>query len=249
MFKPKQQLYLILILLVLSTSCQRPRWEITAFSATAIPIDYTTDAVACEEFTAFLQPFIDKLAERMSTVIGQSAQQMTVSRPESLLSNFAADMMRSEAKARLNMHIDIGMVNMGGLRTEIPQGNITVGNIYELMPFDNELVILWLRGDKLLGLLNSIASVGGEGISGIRMGIRNGEPVNPTINGEPVDLERLYVIATSDFLAGGNDRMTQLAEHERIEQTGITIREIFLEHIENQGTINSQLDGRIFRIE
>jgi len=249
MFKPKKHLFFALILLVLSTSCQRKRWEITAFSAAVIPIDYTTDAVACQEFTAFLQPFIDELAQRMNTVIGQSAQQMTVSRPESLLSNFSADMVRSEAKARLNMHIDIAMVNMGGLRTDIPQGDITVGNIYQLMPFDNELVILWLRGDKLAGLLNSIASVGGEGVSGIRMGIRSGEPVNPAINGEPLDLERLYVIATSDFLAGGNDRMTQLAERERMKQTGIKIRDLFLEHIENQGRINSQLDGRIYIVE
>jgi 2',3'-cyclic-nucleotide 2'-phosphodiesterase (5'-nucleotidase family) len=218
-----------------------------------IPIDSTTDVGACQDFIAFLQPFKEQLAEQMTVVIGQSAQQMQASRPESLLTNFSADMLRSEAETRLNMHIDIAIMNRGGLRTDIPQGDISVGNIYELMPFENELVIIWLRGDKLGGLLNSIASNGGEGVSGIRMGIQNGEAVNPTINGEPLDLERLYVIATSDFLAEGNDRMTQLTEREKMELTGVTIRQLFLEHIENEtakgNKINSQLDGRIYEIK
>ena len=252
MFRQKH-LYLILFLLVLAVSCQKQKWEIVEFSTTKIAIDSTTNAGANQDFIAFLQPFKEELALKMSAVIGQSAQAMRASRPESLLSNFSADMLRSEAESRLNIPIDIGIMNMGGLRTEIPQGDITVGNIYELMPFENELVVLWLRGDKLGGLLNSIASVRGEGVSGVRMGIENGEALNPTINGEPLDLERIYVIATSDFLAEGNDRMAQLAEYEKIQIVGITIRKLFMEHIKNEtakgNKINSQLDGRIYILE
>jgi len=249
MFRTKH-LYLILFLLILVTSCQRQKWEIVEFSTSRIAIDSATDTIACQEFIAFLKPYKEELAQRMSAVIGQSAQTMRASRPESLLSNFGADMLRSEAQNRLNIPIDIGIMNVGGLRTEIPQGDITVGNIYELMPFENELVVLWLRGDKLGELFHSIASVGGEGVSGIRMGFRDGRAVNPTINGEPLDLERIYTIATSDFLAEGNDRMSQLAEREKIQIVGITIRELFMEHIKNEtakgNKINSQLDRRIY---
>jgi len=253
MFQQKKHLYFILFLLVFCTSCQNKQWEIAQFSTSKIAIDSTTEAGANQDYVAFLQVFKEQLAEKMNVVIGQSTQRMSVSRPESLLSNFAADVLRTEAISRLNTHIDIGIVNVGGLRTYILQGDITIGNIYEVMPFENELVILWLKGDKLGELFESIASVGGEGVSGIRMGIENGKAVNPTINGKALDLEKTYIIATSDFLAEGNDKLTQLAEYEKMEITGIKIRDIYIEYIENEAAkgnkINSQLDGRIYEIK
>jgi 2',3'-cyclic-nucleotide 2'-phosphodiesterase (5'-nucleotidase family) len=117
------------------------------------------------------------------------------------------------------------------------------------MPFENELVILSLRGNKLNGLLQYFAGMGGEGVSGLRMEIKNKKAINITINGEPLEPEKLYNIATNDYLAGGNDNMVQLGQYEKKINTGLKIRNILLNYIKNETKngreIRSKLDGRI----
>jgi 2',3'-cyclic-nucleotide 2'-phosphodiesterase (5'-nucleotidase family) len=169
--------------------------------------------------------------------------------PESLLSNFNADVYRERASAFLGEPVDMSVVNLGGLRTVIPAGNITVGKVFELMPFENELVILWIRGDKLMGLLQYFARAGGEGESGVRMTIRNRTAEDITIGGKPIDLMKLYSIATNDYLAGGNDNMVQLGQYEKRTNTGLKIRSILIDYIINENKkgnkIKPALDGRI----
>ena len=252
MFRQKKNLFLILVLLVCCASCQKKKWTVVQASSTKIAIDSTTEANADKTYEAFLQSFKEQMNEKMNVVIGQTSQTMRVSRPESLLSNFSADVTREVGADYLKENVDIGIVNVGGLRTEISKGDITVGNIFELMPFENELVILWLKGDKLAGLCDAIASVGGEGISGISMGIKDGKAVNPTVEGKALDEKKTYIIATSDFLAEGNDKLVQLAEYEKLEKTGIKIRDMFIDYIKSETEkgkeIKSQLDKRIYEI-
>ena len=253
MFQQKKNLLFILILILCCASCQKKKWIVVQHASTKIAIDSTAETSADKNYEAFLQPYKEQMAEKMDVVIGQAAQAMRVSRPESLLSNFGADITRKVGADYLGENVDISIVNMGGLRTEISEGSITVGSIYELMPFENELVILWLRGDKVAELCDAIASVNGEGVSGIKMGIKDGKVVEPTIGGKAVDMEKIYIIATSDYLAEGNDKLVQLAEYEKQEKTGIKIRDAFIDYIKNETEkgkqINSQLDGRIYEIK
>jgi len=124
-----------------------------------------------------------------------------------------------------------------------------VGKVFELMPFENELVIVWLKGDKLNGLLQYFAGMGGEGISGIRMEIKEKKAVIITVGGKPLDMEKLYSIATNDYLAGGNDKMIQLAQNVKRINTGIKVRDMLLDYIKGEtlkgNKIQSKLDGRI----
>ncbi len=253
MFKQKKTLFLILSLIVCLTSCQHKKWTLVNYSSTRIPIDNSTDVIANKEYIAFLEPLRNQMDEEMNVVIGYSLQTMKVTRPESLLSNFCSDACRVEASLYLNKEVDLAIVNMGGLRTEIPEGDITIRKMFELMPFENEMVILWLKGDKLAALCDVIASIGGEGVSGIKFGIKDGRAVNPLVGGLPLDREKVYTIATNDYLAGGNDRLVQLAEYEKMEYTGITMRDMLINYIKSEtikgNKIKSQLDGRIYEIK
>ena len=235
--------------LIMLTACSHKTWTIIGASATRIAIDSTTEVLADKNYEAYLQPFKQKIDTQMNVVIGQAAETMKGHAPESLLSNLSADVYRKAATDYLNQTVDIAVVNLGGLRTEIPAGNITVRKVFELMPFENELVILWIKGDKLLELLQYFASVGGEGVSGLRMEITNGKAVNITIDGKPLDTEKMYSIATNDYLAGGNDKMTQLAQYEKRINTGLKIRSVLLGYIKNESKkgnmIQAKLDGRI----
>lgn len=249
----QKQIFFTWAIIILLTSCRPASWVVTEATSTAISIDSTTEAIADKNYAAYLETFKSRIDKEMNVVIGRSAQTMKGHAPESLLSNFSADVYRQAASGVMSNEVDLAIVNLGGLRTEIPAGEITVRKVFELMPFENELVVLWLRGDKLLDLLHFFASVGGEGVSGIRMEIRNGKATNVIINGKPIDTARLYTIATNDYLAGGNDKMVQLALYEKRLDTGLKIRDVLLRYIKDEtrrgNAIQSQLDGRISKGE
>ena len=102
---------------------------------------------------------------------------------------------------------DICLLNNGGLRTTLPKGNITKGRIFELMPFENELVVLTISGEKTQGLFDFLARVNGMPLAGAEMGIDNKNPVSIIIGGEAFDPGKTYRVLTSDYLAEGGDKM------------------------------------------
>ncbi|MBV5282880.1 MAG: 5'-nucleotidase C-terminal domain-containing protein [Paludibacter sp.] len=241
---------LLTLLIALSvTSCSHKTWSILQSSSVKIAIDSTANALADKSYNAYLQPFKQKVDGQMNEVIGQAAETMKGHAPESLLSNISADIYLQTATDFQGENVDIAIVNLGGLRTVVPAGDITVRKVFELMPFENELVLLWLKGDKLNELLQYFAGMGGEGVSGLRMEIKDGKAVNITINDKPLDPTKVYSIVTNDYLAGGNDKMVQLAQAEKRVNTGIKVRTMLLNYIKNEtkkgNKIQSKLDGRI----
>ena len=237
------------VLLCLLSSCTSKQWFITESQSAKIAIDSKTEQLADTAYINFLQPLKQKLDAEMNIVIGRAAETMQGHGPESLLSNFSADVYRSKASEIQGEAVDIAIVNLGGLRTQVPAGDITVRKVFELMPFENELVILWLRGDKLNELLQNFAKMGGQGVAGLRMTISERKAVDITIGGLPLDMSKTYTIATNDYLAGGNDNMEQLAEHEKRLNTGVKVRNMLLDFIKSEtqkgNMIQSKLDGRI----
>jgi len=243
------KIIILSILVLTSLSCSHKTWVITHAISSKIAIDSTTEMGADKNYEALLLPVKQRIDARMNVVIGRADETMKGKGPESLLSNFSADVYRQTASAFLKEEVDISVVNLGGLRTVVPAGNITVGKVFELMPFENELVIVWLKGDKLTELLQYFAGMGGEGVSGIRMEIKEKKAVNITVGGKPLDTEKLYSIATNDYLAGGNDKMIQLAQNVKRINTGIKVRDMLLNYIKSEtkkgNMIQSKLDGRI----
>lgn len=243
------RMVVLLLALLLGSACASHEWQVVARKSTRIAIDSTTNVLADSSYVRYLQPRKRLIDIKMDSVIGWATETMKASGPESLLSNFSADVYRKAASDYLKQPVDIAIVNLGGLRTQIPAGPVTVRKVFELMPFENELVVLWLRGDKLMKLLQFFASIGGEGESGIRMEIRGGKAMNVTVDNVPLDERKLYSIATNDYLAGGNDKMLQLAESEKKINTGLKVRDMLMKYIKTETRagrkIQSALDGRI----
>jgi len=239
----------LICIAVLLVSCQTGHWQVKQAVSTKIALDASAQVLADKEYQNYLLPYKNQIDKQMNVVIGQAAETMRGHAPESLLSNFSADVYRKVASDYLKSEVDIAIVNLGGLRTEIPKGDITVRKIFELMPFENELVIIYLRGDKLNELCQYFASMGGEGISGLRMKIKNDKAEDITINGETLDKSKLYSIATNDYLAGGNDKMTVLALNEKRINTSIKVRNLLIDYIKAEtakgNSIQSKLDYRI----
>lgn len=238
-----------LVLLVL-TSCNTAGWRVYQAESVKIPLDKETEQYADKSFKVFLEPYKVQLEKEMNEVIGFAVQDLKIHGPESLLSNFSADVYRQVAVSAIQSPVDIAIVNLKGLRVSVPAGEITVSRIFELMPFENELVLLWVRGEELQSLFDFFASIGGEGVSGMKMGIREGRAVEVTIGGVPVDKNKVYAVATNDYLAEGNDGMTQLKNAVKRVNTGIKIRDMLIEYIRKESEagrkIDPKLDGRVY---
>ena len=245
----KNNFLFIFLVLSFTFSCKPRQWVVTDVKTAAILIDSTTEAGADAGMSAFIGPIKQSLDKEMNQVIGQTTEEMRAGKPESLLSNWTSDVYLHAASEFMKSQVDLAVVNMGSLRMTLPKGNITVGNIFQLMPFENELVILWLKGSEVKKLLDIFALEGGQGVAGVRLEIKDGQAANCLIQGMPIEMNKLYSIATNDFLAGGNDRMIPLASPEKRVDTALKIRNILMEYVvretQNGRKIQSRLDGRI----
>lgn len=200
---------------------------------------------------AILAPYKAKIDSMMSPVIGRSAVNMRAYRPESPLSNLVADILREAATEYTGETADIGIVNIGGLRNDLPQGNITYGDIYEIVPFENSLCILTLQGEDLEDLFEEIAKVHGEGLSGACLEItEDGELVSATVKGKEINEDKMYTVATINYLAEGNDGMPSFTKaKEMVCPQGATLRKVFLDYVarftEQGKEVDAGLEGRI----
>ena len=235
--------------LLLLFSCTSKQWTITHSNSTYIALDSSVQYLADTAYIRFLEPYKSLLDAKMNEVIGKAEHEMRGHAPESLLSNFSADLYRNTASDYLKSTVDMAIVNLGGLRSHIPAGDITVRKIFELMPFENELVIVYLSGDKVYELCQGFAQVGGQGVSGITMQFKNKSAIDIKINNKALDRTKVYSIATNDFLAAGNDKMEELAQYSKRINTDIKIRDMLLNFVKSETSkgnlIKSALDGRV----
>lgn len=205
------------------------------------------DAESIPTVSAIEAKYKAKVDSIMAPALGLSRVSMSAGKPESLLGNWAADMLVESSTATGMPSADMGLMNTGGLRSSIPEGIVRVGDIYLTSPFRNTLVILEMKGDDLLELMSDIATVGGEAVSGgVRMTITDdGALADVTLNGSPINPKHVYKVATLDYLAEGNDKMYALKKAVRKHETGMLIRDLMMESIIKNRIIDSKIEGRI----
>ncbi|GGH23296.1 5'-nucleotidase C-terminal domain-containing protein [Dyadobacter endophyticus] len=197
----------------------------------------------------YYQPFKDKMQAEMNRVVGQTEEALTKpSNPETLMGNFFANAMLKEGLKK-DPTIQFTLATKGGLRTTFPKGNITVSHVFELMPFENEMVVLKLSGQNVQQVIDFIARKDGEPVAGIRMKIRDNKAYDVTIGGEPFDISKTYNLLTYDYLADGGDDLECLRNPLERREINQKVREALFENISDltrQGKkITAQLDGRI----
>lgn len=235
---------------MLLSAC-RPSYQVTHVEGGRVAMDSTWEVVADAEMQALVAPYKAKVDSVMFRVIGQAEVSMDTRRPESLLSNLVADVLRESAADALGKPADVGLVNMGGLRNVLTKGPVTVANAYEILPFENALCILTMKGDKLKQFFGNIAVRGGEGVSGVKLQISaDGKLLGATVAGRPVEDEKDYSVATIDYLAEGNDGMTACMQASgRICPEDGTLRNLFIRYVEKLTAsgkpVTARLEGRI----
>ena len=159
--------------------------------------------------------------------------------------NWASDALLTKARQLYPGRVDMAVVNIGGMRCEWAAGDITRNDVFQLMPFDNELVVLTLRGEDILELCQVFAEDYGQGVAGLRMSAEDKQLIDAQIDGKEIEPEAYYTVATSDYLSGGTDHMTPLTHYVEIWRSERLIRDLYLEAVEEQDTIVAPVDGRM----
>ena len=197
----------------------------------------------------FLQPYSANVNKTMNDVVGIADVSLDKKSPECTLGNFMVDAFLSMAAEKYNTKVDAAFVNYGGIRlTQLPAGNVTNGKIFELMPFDNLLIIQKLKGDVFQQLLDLIAAKGGWPVAGITMQIKDNKAINVMVGGKPLDPKAIYTVANSDFIANGGDNADMLRNVPQITN-GYLMRDAIFDYIKklkSQGkNISANIENRV----
>lgn len=212
-----------------------------------IEVTHALDKDARAEVLNLLKPYKARVDSLMSPVLGESLIAMGSGRPESLLGNWAADALLWATQNDSCGRADFALLNVGGLRNNMPKGTVRRGDIMLISPFENRLSISTLKGKDVLELMRNIASVGGEAVSRevhLEISAKN-ELLKASISSKPIDPERTYRIATIDYLAEGNDKMVAMKAAIHIRHTPRLLNEILMSYVQEHKTINAAIEGRI----
>jgi 2',3'-cyclic-nucleotide 2'-phosphodiesterase (5'-nucleotidase family) len=235
------------LLILAGWSCSRPFLQQVQLQEYVF--SDSTNARADSSIDRRIQPYRDSLNHTMAKVLAVSAQPLEKKQPEGALGDFVADACLQEANAIAREPADLAIFNHGGLRRGLPQGPVTLGDVFELMPFDNELVVMTINGTTLKELLDFVAAGGGAPVSGIRMQIHDGRADSIRVKGLPLDTSLHYRVLTSDYLANGGDRFVLFSRAEAREALNLRVRDAIAHYLsmlgEKQQTLIITTDGRI----
>ncbi|MEL6106662.1 MAG: 5'-nucleotidase C-terminal domain-containing protein [Planctomycetota bacterium] len=218
--------------------------------------DELTDDTSVE---ALIAPYREKLQAAMQEEIGVAEAVLERGRPESPLGHFIADSILHHARTKIDSETDLAVMNRGGIRLpQLPAGTITVADIYQLVPFDNRIVVLTLRGSQVESLLEALVAQQGEPMSGITYQIQrdtSGEnddaatAVNVRIGSAPLDREATYKLATLDYLAGIGGEFAALQDaSERLDGEPF-LRDVMIDRIRELKSIEPVTDGRVSYVQ
>lgn len=187
---------------------------------------------------------------RVKDVIGYSTESMSASYPESALSNWFIDILMRKVETLTGKKVHIGITNFGGIRVDMPQGEIILDDMLSMFPFKNYLVYVEHTGKQIRSILEEMAEGRFQVLGGVRVVSDGGKLVSAEIDGEPLDDEKVYGMATISFLLEGGDGLS-LAEN-AVNMTvyeDVPIIDAVLEHIAAETAagrpIAAVADGRV----
>lgn len=212
-----------------------------------VTVSDETQSSVDDQISAIIYPYKQQLDAKMDKVIGQLTEELKKKKPEGSLNNWMTDIIHDRAVTYYGKPVDFSLQNYGGIRVpSMAKGPVLVRHIYELMPFDNEIVILELNHDQLMNMINHIAEDRGWPVSKeLRMVIEDGKPKEVSIGGNPIDPNRTYTMALPDYVANGGGGCDFLKEIPQWK-TGKYVREAIIDYLENHNEpMAAVLDGRM----
>lgn len=214
--------------------------SVNTISVNSQLVELNSGSGSSRSIDSLIRPYKDSLSKQMDEVIGHSDFNFTVSRPGSNLTNWVADaiFVNQTKTVKLSQPI-MCLLNTGGIRSTLNVGDITIGDIYKLMPFDNEIVWVELPVSVLPEIEEYLKRSGGEPISNAHL--TNGKL---QLDSWRENSTHFWVI-TSDYLLNGGDKMNFFLKKTNVNQTGKLMRDALIDEVKEQKILNQDTVIRI----
>jgi len=228
------RLYIFLILIVLLSACKSTTivQHVSDIDVAYLRSEPGVGTAYDSTIEEMIKPYREELSVEMDVVVGEMPEDLKKEKPNSNMGNWFADILHDVASSVYDKPVAFAIQNYGGLRVpSVTKGPLTKGKIFELMPFDNKLIILELNGTEVQKLCNLMAGSRGWPISrGLSMTMEDHKAIDVKVNGELISLDKKYNIALPDYVAnggGGGDFLKDISQYD----TGYYIREAVIEHL------------------
>lgn len=187
---------------------------------------------------------------RVKEVVGYSTEIMATDYPESSLSNWFVDVLMRQTEKLSGRKVDLGIANFGGIRVDMPKGDILLDDMLSMFPFKNQLAYVELTGRQIRTILEDMAASRFQVLGGVRVVAEDGKLVSAEIGGAPIEDDKVYGLATISFLLAGGDGLSlgqnavSLTVYEDVD-----VIDAILEHINAETAagrpIEYHTDGRV----
>lgn len=205
-----------------------------------------------KEIDSVIRPYKTRLEASMNEVLSYSDNEYkkTDGVLNTAIGNLMADAVFKQSapifKKRYNLDVDLVLLNHGGIRAPLPKGPIFTKTAFNIMPFENKVVVAQMKGKVVMELVNYlIKAKRAHPISGMTLHItKKGKLKKLEIQGKTIDLNKIYNVATSDYLYNGGDRMEFFKKSKTVFDLDYKIRAILIDYFTAQDTLNPKRDQR-----
>ena len=203
---------------------------------------------------SFLEPYRNHISNDLSKILAYNPYDLdkTAGKWQNPMTNFYADAILEIAQPvfekQTNKKIDFCLLNYGGIRATIAKGNITTRTAYDIMPFENNAVVLGLKGETVYELAQFIvANKVAHPLSGIEIFVdKEGLNIDEIlINNKPVDKKQMYYVVTNDYLAKGGDKMNFFSKATENYSLNYKLRNMFIAYFNKIDTLKPSTKPRI----
>ncbi|MDD2821212.1 MAG: 5'-nucleotidase [Flavobacterium sp.] len=245
------KLFVIFLTLFFVISCSKQPYYVSKIEGKRIPITEKQNQVP--EIENFIKPYREHINKDLDSVLAYCPETLDKSSGEwqTTIGNLMADVTLQRGNlvfnAREKKNIDICLLNNGGIRSILPKGNVTSRTAFEIMPFENSLVVIALKGEQILELVDYfIVTKKAHPLAGMTFTIdKNNQPKNILVQGKTVEKEAIYYVATNDYLSNGGDNMNFFKKGIQKFDLDYKLRNILIDYFKEVDTIPVAKDVRI----
>ena len=177
--------------------------------------------------------------------IGYAPKEMRRYGPQCELSNWFTDFLRAKTAELTGKPVDVAIYNSGGIRTDMPQGDITVDDIMSMFPFRNSLCYVALKGADLRAIFQQLASTRLQPFSGAKMTVRDGKIESLTVGGAPIDDKKVYGVTTINFLLTGGDGLFIARNALELIDSGVMVKDAVIPYIKSLTLAGKAVEGAL----
>lgn len=228
--------FVLLITFTLHLAGCKSNYEIVKIEGKQIVVSNTSSKNL--EIENFIKPYRDYINKDLDSVLAFCPETLDKSKGiwQTNIGNFMADVCLSESNKiftrRFGKTVDICLLNHGGIRSIIPQGNVTTRTAYEVMPFENNIIVAALKGSHIMEMIDYlIAEKKPHPLSGLQITLDKKNAFQSVfVNNQPLELNKIYYVATSDYLVNGGDNMNFFQKSTHVFELDYKIRNILIDY-------------------